>query len=249
MWAARPNAILSQLISPPYVSYWTLRSCSASFYWNVVWYAPAVAQLPSPTSNLQNLISDLTSPRLFDLPSAHLQMWHYSSTTNVNIFFLLSTLYTDSPLVFGMVVGTTVGCWVSHREVIKPSWSRSLHDAEKFCPRDSSHMLQSKCSAVCKDSSELKLYKIKYICWMAKHVKKTNRVGYFLIYCVPAYYTSSRCVAFLWNLKTTSSHQSSTNSCRRSFGSKGPKARGEIRPRLVLSTLKVGVKGPFWEYL
>ena len=61
-------------------------------------------------------------------------------------------------------------------------------------------------------------------CWMAKHVKKTNR--YFLIYCVPARYTSSRCVAFLWNLKTTSSHQSSTNSCRRSFGSKGPKARG-----------------------
>ena len=143
----------------------------------------------------------------------------------------------DSPLVLGVVV--------SHREVIKPSWSRSLHDAEKFCPRDSSHMLQSKCSAVCKDSSELKLYKIKYICWMAKHVKKTNRVGYFLIYCVPAYYTSSRCVAFLWNLKTTSSHQSSTNSCRRSFGSKGPKARGGIRP----STLKVGVKGPFREYL
>ena len=77
-------------------------------------------------------------------------------------FFLLSTLYTDSPLVFVMVVGTTVGCWVSHREVIKPSWSRSLHDAEKFCPRDSSHMLQSKCSAVCKDSSELKLYKYTF---------------------------------------------------------------------------------------
>ena len=96
---------------------------------------------------------------------------------------------TSSPLVCGAVE--------SHREVIKPSSSRSLHDAEKFCPRDSSHMLQSKCSAVCKDSSELKLYKIKYICWMAKHVKKTNRVGYFLIYCVPAYYTSSRCVAFL----------------------------------------------------
>ena len=55
-----------------------------------------------------------------------------------------------------------VGCWVSHREVIKPSWSRSLHDAEKFCPRDSSHMLQSKCSAVCKDSSELKLYKYTF---------------------------------------------------------------------------------------
>ena len=79
--------------------------------------------------------------------------------------------------------------------------------------------------------------------WMAKHVKKTNRVGYFLIYCVPAHYTSSRCVAFLWNLKTTSSHQSSNNSCH--LAQRGQKPGGEIRP----STLKVGVKGPFWEYL